>query len=454
MSRAYFGTDGVRGRAGVPPLDPLTVYALGRAAGQRLGEPGAVALLGMDPRASSEWITALLIQGLSEEGVSCHFAGVLPTPAVARLCAARAYTFGVMVSASHNPFEDNGIKFFSGNGYKLPDATEAEIETLLNGLLEAGGEAPCVQALRAPKLDLHEEYVGWLLGLWRGSSLAGQKVVVDAANGAASHVALELFRALGATVIPVGCRPDGKNINAGCGSLHPSVVAGQVAAHKADMGFAFDGDADRCMAVDRAGRLLDGDYVLYRDALSRQSEGRLPGKWVVGTVMSNLWLEKALKGAGLLFHRAPVGDRYVLECLQERGGVLGGEPSGHILFLDQATTGDGLLTALTYARLAQDAGGMEALSEGVRPCPQVLTNLRVAKRVDLEAHGAIQGALHREREALGETGRIILRYSGTEPLLRLMVEAETQAQVEAVIARLAAVLFEELGTRDSEEVRK
>jgi phosphoglucosamine mutase len=399
----------------------------------------------MDSRESGEWITALLIQGLSEEGVACHYAGLLPTPAVARLCAARGYTFGVMVSASHNPYQDNGIKFFSGDGYKLPDAVESDIEALLGPMLEKGPSAPPVQALRAPKLDLHEEYVGWLLGLWRGASLAGRKVVVDAANGAASHVAPECFRALGATVVPVGCRPDGRNINEGCGSLHPAAAARRVVEERADMGFAFDGDADRCMAVDPSGRVLDGDYVLYRDALGRAAEGRLPGNVVVGTVMSNLWLEHALQKAGLRFERAAVGDRYVLERLQEKGGVLGGEPSGHILFLDQATTGDGLLTALTYAVLACRAGGMEALSEGVKPYPQVLKNIRVARREDLDGQDAIQAALAREREALGETGRIVLRYSGTEPLLRLMVEAETQEQVHGVIQRLSGVLVSGLG---------
>ena len=445
MSRKYFGTDGIRGKAGLFPLDRRTIYALGRAAGLRLGGRGASALLAMDPRESSGWISALMLDGLREAGVECHYAGVLPTPAVARLCLSRGYTFGVMVSASHNPYSDNGIKFFSGDGFKLPDATEKGIEEALEEILPFTAVSPEAPEPSLDAEDCQEEYLEWLAGCWQGPGLAGRRVVVDAANGAASRLAPDLFRALGAQVVPHASQPDGRNINALCGSLHPELLAARVVEEAADMGFAFDGDADRCLAVTPSGQVLDGDYVLFRDGLARQCEGRLPGGWVVGTVMSNLWLEKALSKAGLRFHRAPVGDRYVLESLLERGGVLGGEPSGHILFLDQATTGDGLLTAVTCARLAQDAGGMEALAEGIRPCPQVLMNIRVARRAPLEEVPAIQEALQKENAGLGDSGRIVLRYSGTEPLLRLMVEAESQEAVDSVIARLSKVLVGALG---------
>jgi phosphoglucosamine mutase len=445
LSRKYFGTDGVRGKAGTFPLDRRTVYALGRAAGLKLGGQGASALLAMDPRESSGWISALILEGLRREGVECHYAGVLPTPAVARLCLSRGYSFGVMISASHNPYSDNGIKFFSGDGFKLPDAAEKGIEEALEEVLPLTPENPEAPEPRLEAEECQEEYLEWLVSWWSGPSLAGRKVIVDAANGAASRVAPELLRMLGADVVPHACRPDGRNINALCGSLHPEQLAARVVEEAADMGFAFDGDADRCLTVAPSGQVLDGDYVLYRDGLKRHAGGHLPGGWIVGTVMSNLWLEKALSKAGLKFFRAPVGDRYVLENLLERGGVLGGEPSGHILFLDQATTGDGLLTAIAYARLAQEAGGVQALAEGIRPYPQVLKNIRVARRVPLEDVKEIQDALLKERAGLDEAGRIVLRYSGTEPLLRIMVEAETQEAVDGVVKRLTKVLVGALG---------
>jgi phosphoglucosamine mutase len=445
LSRKYFGTDGLRGRAGAFPLDRRTVFALGRAAGRRLGGGGASALLATDPRESSGWIAASVLEGLRLEGVECHFAGVLPTPAVARLARSRGYTFGVVISASHNPYTDNGIKFFSGDGFKLPDATEKRIEEALEEILPGVPENPDVPEVRLEAGEYRGEYLGWLKGLWRGPLLSGRRIVLDASNGAAFQIAPQLFEALGAEVCPVACDPDGRNINAGCGSLHPEGLAARVVEESADMGFAFDGDADRCLAVTATGRVLDGDYVLYRDALRRKAQGRLPGGWVVGTVMSNLWLEKALSKAGLRFHRAPVGDRYVLDCLRERGGVLGGEPSGHILFLDTATTGDGLVTALAYASLALEAGSLEALGEGVKPYPQVLQNIRVGRRVPLEEVQEIQTALRDEESRLDESGRIVLRYSGTEPLLRLMVEAEGRETVDAVIARLTKVLVGALG---------
>jgi len=445
VSRRHFGTDGIRGRAGEFPLDGPTIYALGRTAGQTLGGRGARALVGTDTRESCSWIAAHLVAGLEESDVSCRFAGVLPTPAVAHLTAREGFTFGAVISASHNPYQDNGIKFFSGRGFKLPDETESRIERALEDLLPSvGADAPAA-SLPEPSPEPHRHYLEWLIDQWEGPTLDGVKIVLDCANGAAYQIAPELFGRLGADVVRLACAPDGKNINERCGSLHTDGLARAVAASAAHMGFAFDGDADRCLAVTPSGRLLDGDYLLYRAALHRSTRGRLRGGWVVGTVMSNLWLEKALAEADLRFFRAPVGDRYVLECLKDRGGVLGGEPSGHILFLDQATTGDGLLTALTYAMLARDARGMEALAEGVDPYPQVLANIRVARRLPLEEQAPIQEALAQETAALGSRGRIVLRYSGTEPLLRLMVEAATREDVDGVISRLGGVLRNTLG---------
>lgn len=445
MNRQYFGTDGIRGKAGVFPLDPPTVYALGRAAGGILGGMGARALVATDTRESCGPISATLMAGLQDAGVTCCFAGVLPTPAVAHLCVRQGFTFGAMISASHNPYQDNGIKFFSGRGFKLPDATEHHIETALEGLLPGVPASPPEAALGVPPVGPAEEYLDWLASLWEGPPLGGASVVLDCANGAAYRLGPALFERLGARVTARATEPDGRNINAGCGSLHAEALAAAVRDAGADMGFAFDGDADRCLAVTPSGRVLDGDYVLYRDALRRARRGRLRGRWVVGTVMSNLWLEQALQASRLRFFRAPVGDRYVLQCLQDRGGVLGGEPSGHVLFLDQTTTGDGLLTALTYAMLAREAGGIEALAEGIAPYPQVLANIRVARRLPLEEQAPIRSALDEETAGLAGRGRIVLRYSGTEPLLRLMVEARTREEVDAVIARLGAVLKETLG---------
>jgi phosphoglucosamine mutase len=445
MNRQYFGTDGIRGKAGAFPLDGPTIYALGRAAGHILGGLGARAIVGTDTRESCSWIGANLTAGLQESGVECQFGGVMPTPAVAHLCTREGYTFGVMISASHNPYEDNGIKFFAGSGFKLPDETEHHIEKALEGILPGlGGQTPAAM-LDDPPQDPSRHYLNWLLSLWEGPSLEGKTILLDCANGAAYRLAPALFRSLGAKVEEIATSPDGRNINDGCGSLHAERLAERMVGSGADMGFAFDGDADRCLALTPGGLVLDGDFVLYHEALRRAAAGRLRGHWVVGTVMSNLWLEQALQKAGLRFFRAPVGDRYVLQCLQDRGGVLGGEPSGHILFLDKTTTGDGLLTAITYAMVARDAGGMDKLAEGIVPYPQVLSNIRVARRLPLEDQPAIQEALAGEAGNLEGRGRIVLRYSGTEPLLRLMVEAQTREEVDGVISRLGRVLRDTLG---------
>ena len=345
-----------------------------------------------------------------------------------------------------NPYGDNGIKFFSGDGFKLPDETEHHIEAALDGLLASVPDPPPSSLLGKPDQAPGSHYLAWLESLWEGADLSAFHVVLDCANGAAFRMAPELFqRRLGARMTAFACEPNGQNINEGCGSLHTDGLAARVRAEGANFGFAFDGDADRCMAVTSDGRMLDGDVILFRDALRRVKRGTLWGRWVVGTVMSNLWIEQAFQAERLRFFRAPVGDRYVLQCMLDRGATLGGEPSGHILFLDRSTTGDGLLTALTYATLARDAGSMDALAEGINPYPQVLANLRVASRLPLEDQPAIQRALDEKpkgsRGAEGSSFGIRAR----SPLLRLMVEATTLEEVDGVIARLSKVLRDTLG---------
>lgn len=446
MARKYFGTDGMRGRAGAFPLDSATLRALGLAAGRVLGGGGSTALLATDTRTSGPDIVGDLATGFALSGVTCRSAGVLPTPGAAHLVRG-GFTFAVMVTASHNPYEDNGVKFFSADGFKLPDAVEESVEGELDAILASGapGEPDIGSRPPPPEPELVAKYEDALLASWSGSRLDGLRLVLDCAHGAAHALAPRVFEALGADVVRLGCDPDGSNINRGCGSLHLEGLKATIARTGACGGFAFDGDADRCMAVTPTGRVLDGDYLLYHEARRRKVSGHPGPEGVVGTVMSNLWLERALRREDIPFHRAPVGDRYVLEELRSRGWILGGEPSGHILFLDRATTGDGLLTALTYAALARDSGGMESLAEGIEPCPQTLRNLRVGRRVDLEADGEVARALAIRRSELGDRGRIVLRFSGTEPLLRVMVEAEEQSLVDGAVEDLSTFLLDHLG---------
>lgn len=445
MLRKYFGTDGVRGRAGAFPLDPATVFCLGRAVGRILGGDHPSALVGMDPRTSGRELAEALMAGLACEGASCRFAGVLPTPAVARLTPDCGFTMGVMISASHNPYTDNGIKFFSADGFKLPDEIELKVEGLLDDFLGGGGEAPERPSAPEEEGAFSRDYLEWLRERWPGGDLGGCTIAVDGANGAAHWVAPALFESLGARVVRRACEPDGTNINRDCGSLHLEGLRRLMEAEGAHLGLAFDGDADRCLALTPGGALIDGDAVLYLEALKRKAEKCLAGDLVVGTVMSNLWLERALSERGVRFHRAPVGDRYVLQAMREQGGEVGGEPSGHVILLDQATTGDGLLTALTVAGHMARKGSADALVEGICPYPQELRNLKVQRRVDLQEDNVILEALAAEEEALGACGRVVLRFSGTEPVLRLMVEASTENLMNQSLDRLEGILFDYLG---------
>jgi len=447
--KRLFGTDGIRGRAGQPPLDEETLALLAAAL------PGLVArgglspriLIGRDTRESGEWIERTLARALAGAGGRPVAAGILPTAAVAWLARDGGFDAGIMISASHNPWEDNGIKVFSRDGYKLPDSVEERLESIvLDG--EPGGPTPrdAAPAGAMAAKDLVAGYREHLLTAARGSRLDGVRVELDCANGASSRVAPEVFRSLGAEVHALSAEPDGRNINEDCGSLHPERLCRAVVETKASFGFAFDGDADRCLMADDRGDLCDGDFIMYRSALMLREAGRLGPDLVVGTVMSNLWLERSLRAAGIELLRTPVGDKYVLEEMLRRGARVGGEQSGHVIFIDHATTGDGILTAVLMATAARRSGveASEWRSE-VSPCPQVLLNVRVRARPDLETHPVIGPAAARARERLGSDGRILLRYSGTEPLARVMVEAVDAGLTESLARELAGLIEREIG---------
>jgi phosphoglucosamine mutase len=452
MAKKLFGTDGIRGTAGEPPLDPRTVTALGVALAEDLTNRNAArhpVLIGMDTRESGPPIAAHLAEGLRRGGVETAFAGVLTTPGVAYLTRTGDYSAGVMISASHNPFRDNGIKVFARTGFKLPDAQEQEVEEAIFRILETIGEEP-----PAAPLEQNREtrpYSDFLLSTLSSSSasarpLEGMKIAMDCGNGAASRLAPELFRAAGATVTPMGCEPDGRNINLNCGALHPENVRERVRELKADAGVAFDGDADRAMLVAPSGRIVDGDAVMLIEAKRLQSMGRLPGNLVIATVMSNLGLEKGLAALGISMARTPVGDKYVLEEMVRREAALGGEQSGHIIFREFATTGDGMLTALQVLETAAVAGAsLDELAAGMVVYPQILVNVRVKERRPLEELSRVSAAIQECEAKLDGSGRVLVRYSGTEPLLRVMVEGLEQDVVEQMVNCVTAAIHADLG---------
>ncbi len=394
-------------------------------------------LLGEDTRESSAWVTSWLAGGLRAAGVEAVSAGVLPTPGVARLVAAKRFAAGVVVSASHNPYRDNGIKLIGANGMKLADEVEAEIEEQIHKL--RGGNEAGRQGSRetteagawnpAADVTLVNEYLG-LLRASGPSDLKGMHLVVDCANGAAVRTAPKLLRELGAAVTAMNASPNGKNINEGCGALHPEAMQAKVREVRADLGVAFDGDADRAIFASASGRRVDGDGVLLAAARWMKEKGALKGGAVVGTVMANLGLEVALKRAGIRLVRAAVGDRYVLEEMLRRGANLGGEQSGHIIFLDDSPAGDGLLTALKVLTVMRERGvGLDELVADLKVFPQTLKNIRVREKPPLEKLPGVQKAIREAEAALGEKGRVVVRYSGTEKLLRVMVEAEAEDEV-------------------------
>ena len=437
MSRTFFGTDGIRGTVGAPPITPDFMLRLGNAVGQVLkaDERRPTVLIGKDTRISGYMIESALEAGFASAGVDVLLTGPLPTPGVAYLTRALRLSLGVVISASHNPFEDNGIKFFSARGEKLPDAWESEVEAALAGEQCWVGAADLGKARRLD--DASGRYIEFCKSTFSSElSLKGLKIVVDAAHGAAWHVAPDVFHELGAEVTAIGCKPDGLNINAGFGATSPQALVEAVRAQGAVYGVALDGDADRVQMVDADGRLYNGDELLYVLACDRLEQGgALPG--VVGTLMTNLGVELALRARGIEVARAPVGDRYVLEELVRRGWQLGGEGSGHLLSLDKHTTGDGIVSALMVLQAAARSGRTLAdLLETVRLYPQTLINVRLKPGAeDWRASRALadrRAAVDRE---LGETGRVLIRPSGTEPVVRVMVEAKDARSEERRVGK-------------------
>jgi phosphoglucosamine mutase len=444
MSRKYFGTDGVRGKVGEYPITPEFVMHLGYAAGKvlamadwRLSEGTRPAILiGKDTRISGYLLESALQAGLIAAGVDVYLAGPIPTPAVAYLTRALRLQAGVVISASHNPFEDNGIKFFSGDGSKLPDETERAIE--------AGLEAPIVTmpSAKLGKAKRIDDAAGRYIEFCKSSfpyelDLRGLKLVVDCAHGAAYHIASHVFHELGADVVAIGVNPDGKNINDGYGATAPASLQQAVKQHGADLGIALDGDGDRLVMVDAEGRLYDGDQLLYIIAQHRKEQGLMKGG-VVGTLMTNLGFEHAMQRMDVPFARAKVGDRYVMELLQQNGWQLGGENSGHIICLDRHSTGDGIISALQVLHALRASGQTLAqAAAGLMMYPQVLINVRIAKGGDLAAHADVRAAVSAAETALHGKGRVLLRPSGTEPLLRVMVEGEDRAAVQQWAEKIA-----------------
>ncbi len=453
MPRLLFGTDGIRGVAGEYPLDAATVFCLGQALGELAGSlaPDPEVLLGIDTRESGPWLAGLVAAGLAQRGVRVRFAGVITTPGVARLTRADSFVAGVMISASHNPYRDNGIKVFAHSGYKLDDRQEHQLEQRIFAGLE--GCLPAAPRALESEPALPARYVDYLASTLP-FSLPGVRLVVDCGHGAASELAPALFERLGARLEAIANSPDGRNINLGCGALHPELVRGRVLATGASLGVAFDGDADRAMFVSRRGRIVDGDGVLWAAARWLRAQGRLsrPGAEpvVVATVMSNLGLELGLAAQGIRLLRTPVGDRYVLEGMLRTGAALGGEQSGHVIFRDYATTGDGLLTALRVLEIVRETGAdLDELVAGLKIFPQKLLNVRVSERRPLEELPAVAAAVQAAETAFGAGGRVLVRFSGTEPVVRVMVEGPEIVGVDEHAARIAEAIRRDLGCPNS-----
>ena len=447
MARHLFGTDGIRGVAGEPPLDRATVYAFGTALGEwasahaRSGKPRVV--IGMDTRESGPWLARTAAAGLAAAGVDPVFAGLTTTPGVAHLTRTEDFVAGLMISASHNPYRDNGLKAFDHSGFKLPDATEHELEARIGVLLAQGAGYSELPLAVDSSLDRH--YIEALAGSFRGS-LAGRKLVLDCAHGAACQIAPAVFAMLGTQVVATGCAPDGRNINDHCGATHVEGLRARVLAEEADFGAAFDGDADRCILIGRSGKVIDGDHCLLIAGRDLHRRGRLGGT-VVATVMSNLGLERALASTGIALRRTAVGDRYVLEEMERSGLKLGGEQSGHVIFREFATTGDGLLTALRVLQVANEAQAtLEELTEDFVSYPQRLVNVRFKEKRPLEELPAVQAEIASAQEAFGDQGRVLVRFSGTEPVARVMVEAADAEMVDERVERIAQAIRQALGS--------
>jgi phosphoglucosamine mutase len=441
MTRKYFGTDGIRGTVGQAPITPDFVMRLAHAVGRvlRQSEKTPVVLIGKDTRISGYMLESALESGFNSAGVDVVLLGPVPTPAVAYLTRARRASLGVVISASHNPYEDNGIKFFSAKGTKLSDEWEAAVEKLLD---EAPVWVSSAELGKAKRLDdAAGRYIEFCKSTFSNEfSLKGMKIVVDAANGAAYQIAPKVFHELGAEVIAIGCSPDGLNINKDVGATHPEALVAAVKSHQADYGVALDGDADRLQFVDRTGRLYNGDELLYLMVTDRIARDEVvPG--VVGTLMTNMAVELAIKAKNIEFVRSKVGDRYVLEVLQEKKWLLGGEGSGHLLALDKHTTGDGLISALQVLQTCVATGcTMAELLSDVVLFPQVLINVRISKDQNWKDNTQLAQAIQEVEAELGQSGRVLIRASGTEPLVRVMVEAKSQEVAQRCAEKMAATL--------------
>lgn len=441
MTRKYFGTDGVRGRVGTLPITPDLVMRLGYAAGKVLaqtaesGSVKPVVLIGKDTRISGYMLEAALEAGFAAAGVDVMLAGPMPTPAIAYLTRALRLAAGVVISASHNPYDDNGIKFFSASGNKLPDSVEAAIEAALDSPME------CVTSERLGKakrlFDAQGRYIEFCKSTFPNElDLRGLKIVVDCAHGAAYHIAPDVFHELGAEVVAIGNQPNGMNINDGVGATAPATLSAAVKDHGADLGIALDGDADRLLMVDATGRAYNGDELLYVMVKDRMATAPLQG--VVGTLMTNMALEVAFKAMGIGFARAKVGDRYVLEVLQERGWLIGGEGSGHLLFLDKHTTGDGIVSALqVLSALKRSGQTLPQATSDLTLFPQALINVKVTSGYDWQKSSAVRAEKEIVEAELGDSGRVLIRASGTEPLIRVMVEARDPELANAMARRIA-----------------
>ena len=450
MSRKLFGTDGIRGVAGEFPLDSGTVFAIGLALGHHLSHEGRRprVVIGQDTRESSGWIADRLSDGLRAAQTDVSSAGVITTPGIAYLAHELGFDAGVVISASHNPWTDNGIKVFGADGYKLSDDLEFAIEKEIFRFIESHREAtkePSTTSSLPGDHSLREKYETWLKQKVSTPKIRG-KVVIDCANGAASACAPGLFKMLGLSVEFIHYKPSGKNINDHCGALYPQVVAEEVKKTGAALGVTFDGDADRALFADRQGNVVNGDAVLLMAARDLQARSELAGDTVVATTMSNMGLEAALKRSGIRMLRAPVGDKYVLDEMRKTGAVLGGEQSGHIIFSRTATTGDGLLTALIVLEiLSRNGKQLDELVSDLKVFPQVIKNVRVREKQPLDQIAAVSSAIRAAEQDLAGNGRVVVRYSGTEPLARVMIEAESKDKMEKHVAAISGAIQAAIG---------
>jgi phosphoglucosamine mutase len=445
MTKKYFGTDGIRGKVGEPPITADFLLKLGWASGQVFAnESHDFVLVGKDTRISGYMFESALEAGLTAAGVDTRLLGPMPTPGVAYLTRTLRAQAGIVISASHNPYYDNGVKFFSVQGTKLPDDIEQQIERYIDSPMTT------VESSKLGKAKRLEDAAGRYIEFCKASiptrfDFSGMKIVVDCAHGATYHIAPHVFSEVGAEVIVIGAEPNGLNINDECGATKPDKLVATVLAHQADIGIALDGDGDRLVMVDHKGEIVDGDELIYIIAKSRLQAGQMSGP-VVGTLMTNLGMEHGLKQLGINLLRANVGDRYVLEMMNEHNSILGGENSGHIIFLDKTTTGDGIISALQIMAEMHDSGkSLHELKSGMRKYPQVLVNVKTTNKVNPDTNDAIQKAVHAVEEKLGDKGRVLLRASGTEPLIRVMVEGEHADLVKNYAQHLAEDVKKAIG---------